>query len=84
MKRWLSYVSIGPGRWEGVSVLKRGINGTYQHVGSNHLHRYVNEFAFRYNHRASLEINDKQEVIWEPREYPLRAAIPERIGCFNR
>lgn len=33
------------------SLLKRGINGTYHHVGSQHLHRYLSEFDFRYNNR---------------------------------
>src|SRR5436853_710284 len=31
------------------SLLKRGIIGTYHHVGSRHLHRYLDEFNFRYN-----------------------------------
>jgi transposase-like protein len=33
------------------SLLKRGIHGTYHHVGSQHLHRYLAEFDFRYNTR---------------------------------
>ncbi len=33
------------------SLLKRGITGIYHHVGKNHLHRYLDEFDFRYNHR---------------------------------
>ena len=44
------------------SVFKRGMVGTYQHCGSHHLHRYLAEFDFRYNHRASLEIDDKARV----------------------
>lgn len=43
-------------------ILKRGLNGVYQHVSPEHLHRYVNEFAFRYNNRASLEVTDKQRA----------------------
>jgi len=31
------------------SILKRGLVGTYQHVGANHLRRYTGEFDFRYN-----------------------------------
>jgi transposase-like protein len=33
------------------SILKRGINGVYHHVGRKHLHRYLSEFDFRYNER---------------------------------
>jgi transposase-like protein len=31
------------------SQLKRSIDGTHHHVSPEHLHRYVNEFAFRYS-----------------------------------
>jgi transposase-like protein len=34
-----------------VSLLKRGIVGTFHHVGKGHLGRYVSEFEFRYNAR---------------------------------
>lgn len=33
------------------SLLKRGINGIYHHVGKGHVGRYVDEFSFRYDHR---------------------------------
>ncbi len=33
------------------SILKRGINGVYHHVGEQHLKRYLAEFDFRYNER---------------------------------
>jgi|GEM_PF-4456029 len=29
------------------SILKRGINGVYHHVGRQHLHRYLSWFDFR-------------------------------------
>jgi hypothetical protein len=40
------------------SVSERGMNRVYQHCASQHLHRYLAEFDFRYNHRANLEIDD--------------------------
>ena len=37
------------------SILKRGINGVYHHVGKQHLHRYLSEFDFRYNSRKEKD-----------------------------
>lgn len=33
------------------ALLKRGVYGTYHHVGKNHLDKYCDAFAFRWNHR---------------------------------
>lgn len=33
------------------SLVKRGIGGVYHAVSSKHLQRYLNEYAWRYNHR---------------------------------
>lgn len=33
------------------SLLKRGVHGAWHNVSREHLHRYVNEFAFRWNTR---------------------------------
>jgi transposase-like protein len=40
------------------SILKRGINGIYQHVSATHLKRYIGEFDFRYNNRVGLGVDD--------------------------
>ncbi|MRU15661.1 IS1595 family transposase [Roseovarius sp. A21] len=40
------------------SVFKRGMKGVYQHCGRQHLHRYAAEFEFRYNNRASKQVDD--------------------------
>jgi hypothetical protein len=33
------------------ALLKRGVIGTFHHVSKTHLHRYCDEFAFRWNTR---------------------------------
>ncbi len=40
------------------SVFKRGMFGVYQHCDEKHLHRYLAEFDFRYNHREKLGMSD--------------------------
>ncbi len=40
------------------SLFKRGLVGTYQHMGTQHLHRYLAEFDFRMNNRAKLGYDD--------------------------
>ncbi len=41
------------------SLLKRGINGTYVSVEPFHLHRYLDEQAFRYNNRKNMSDADR-------------------------
>ena len=33
------------------ALLKRGVYGSFHHVSKRHLHRYCDEFSFRWNHR---------------------------------
>jgi transposase-like protein len=40
------------------SVFKRGMVGTYQHCGEQHLDKYLCEFDFRANHRVKLGYDD--------------------------
>ncbi len=40
------------------AILKRGTYGSFHTVSEQHLQRYVNEFAFRWNNRSSLGIDD--------------------------
>lgn len=42
------------------SLLKRGVYGTFHHVGRQHLHRYLSEFDFRYNAR---KITDDERAL---------------------
>jgi transposase-like protein len=45
------------------SVFKRGMRGVYQHCAEKHLHRYLAEFDFRYNYRASLGYKDTDRTL---------------------
>jgi transposase-like protein len=56
------------------SILKRGINGVYQHVSSTHLKRYVGEFDFRYNNRIGLGVNDIERT-----EKVAKGAVGKRL-----
>lgn len=42
------------------ALLKRGVTGTFHHVSEQHLDRYIDEFAFRYNRR---EITDAERTV---------------------
>ena len=44
------------------SVFKRGMKGIYQHCSSDHLHRYLSEFDFRYNNRTAMDVTDAQRA----------------------
>jgi transposase-like protein len=56
------------------SILKRGLIGTFHHVGEQHLQRYVNEFDFRYNFRAALGVNDVERA-----DYALKGIAGKRL-----
>ncbi len=42
------------------SIVKRGLVGTFHHVGPQHLKRYIGEFDFRYNNR---KITDSERTV---------------------
>lgn len=44
-------------------LFKRGFNGIYQHCREKHLHRYLAEYDFRYNHRIRLGFTDMGRTI---------------------
>lgn len=60
------------------SLLKRGLNGTFHHVSEEHLQRYLHEFDFRYNLRASQGYNDVDRT-----EVCLRAISGKRLTYRN-
>jgi transposase-like protein len=43
------------------ALLKRGIHGSFHHVSRKHLHRYCNEFSFRWG-RKSLEDTERRDA----------------------
>lgn len=45
------------------SIFKRGMRGVYQHCAEKHLHRYLAEYDFRYNHRVKLGYNDGERAV---------------------
>jgi transposase-like protein len=45
------------------SIFKRGMKGIYQHCDEKHLHRYLNEYDFRYNNRTALGVNDEARAV---------------------
>ena len=60
---------------EGVfSIFKRGMTGVYQHCAEKHLHRYLAEFDFRYNHRQAVGVNDVMRA-----ESALRGIVGRRL-----
>ncbi|MEQ8800313.1 MAG: IS1595 family transposase [Salinisphaeraceae bacterium] len=44
------------------SLLKRGLVGTFHHVGEQHLKRYACEFDFRWNYRAANGFSDAERA----------------------
>ena len=44
------------------AILKRGVTGSFHSVSEQHLGRYVDEFAFRWNTRSSLGIEDTERA----------------------
>jgi len=61
-------------------VLKRGIKAVYQHCGDQHLQRYLNESAFRYNNRAKLGVDDDARAAIAVRGIEAKRLTYRRIG----
>lgn len=56
------------------AILKRGITGSFHSVSEQHLQRYANEFAFRWNTRSSRGIEDAERA-----ELILKGASGKRL-----
>ena len=48
-------------------ILKRGIIGAFHHVSKQHLHRYVNEFSFRWDNRKIEDGERTAEAVRQTR-----------------
>lgn len=44
------------------AIMKRGVNGSFHSISEQHLQRYVDEFAFRWNTRSSLGVEDTERA----------------------
>jgi hypothetical protein len=43
-----------------LSIIKRGIVGTFHNVSKKYLHLYVAEFQFRYNNRSMTTFSERR------------------------
>lgn len=57
------------------SMLKRGIFGIYHSVSPYHLHRYCNEFEYRYNNRTATSIDRFSTAISKSAKIKLPYAV---------
>ena len=48
---------------ERLALLKRGIMGSFHHVSDKHLHRYCDEFSFRWDRRKTTDSDRTAEAI---------------------
>jgi transposase-like protein len=63
------------------SLVKRGIYGTYHHVGRNYLQQYLNEFDFRYNSRK-MKDSDRAALAVKATEGQ-RLTLEQPRNCGN-
>ena len=60
------------------SLLKRGVVGSFHSVSEQHLQRYVDEFAFRWNTRSALGVEDAERA-----ERMVKGAVGKRLKYRN-
>ena len=65
------------------SIFKRGMRGVYQHCKEKHLHRYLSEFDFRYNHRSALGIEDGERAALAIRACFGWIELGDSLGCLD-
>lgn len=57
-------------------LLKRGIHGTFHHVSKEHLHRYCDEFSFRWNGRKLSDTQRRDAAVQDAEGKRLRYKSP--------
>jgi transposase-like protein len=62
-------------------IFTRGLVGVYQHCGEQHLQRYLDEFSFRYSHRAKLGVGDDQRAVLATRGIDGKRLTYRRINA---
>lgn len=45
------------------ALLKRGVYGSFHHVSKHHLHRYCDEFSFRWNRRKAADADRTEDAL---------------------
>ncbi len=56
------------------------MTGVYQHCGEQHFQRYLDEFAFRYNNRIKLGVDDSERALTALRGAAGKRLTYRRIG----
>lgn len=60
------------------AILKRGVMGSFHSVSEQHLQRYVDEFAFRWNARSALGVEDAERA-----RLMVKGAVGKRLKYRN-
>lgn len=60
------------------AILKRGVMGSFHSVSEQHLQRYVDEFAFRWNSRSALGVEDAERA-----RRMVKGAVGKRLKYRN-
>jgi transposase-like protein len=63
------------------SLMKRGVNGIYHHVSREHLARYCDEFAFRYQNRKVSDSERAKMLVVKAEGKRLTYKQPARISA---
>lgn len=63
------------------SILKRGMEGIFEHCGERPLHRNLAEFDFRYRNWQSIGANDADHTVHAPEDIMGEHLTFQTAGC---